>query len=106
MSIPGIDELLVPFLEILSDTKSHNRNELIETLGNKFGLSNEERLQRDAGNNLVFGNRIDWCRSYFVTAKFIENRDDHSFQITPKGLEALRNDKSNISVKYLMTFRN
>jgi hypothetical protein len=36
MAIPTHDELMLPFLEVLSDEKQHSKKELVEILGKKI----------------------------------------------------------------------
>ena len=104
MAMPSINDLLLPFLRIMDDEKIHYRIDMINQLADQFNLSEEERLQRDTNNNLVFGNLIDWCRSYFISAQFIQNTENKGFRITRLGSEQLRDSPAQINVQYLRQF--
>ncbi|HLV35360.1 MAG TPA: winged helix-turn-helix domain-containing protein [Spirillospora sp.] len=61
MAIPSVNELMGPVLEILGDAQLHSREEIIDKIATKFGLTpaDIEETVADTTNSKI-GNQIDW----------------------------------------------
>lgn len=101
MAIPKLNELLLPFLKAIGDGKVHHREEVITALADKFQLTAAERAAVSPGGIVRFPNLIDWCRSHYISAGFIENTGESAFRITRLGADELALNPAVITVKYL-----
>lgn len=89
MAIPTHDELIIPFLEVLSDNKQHSRKELVEILGKKFSLTEDEINEIIPSGSKKFEGRVGWARTYLKASKLIESPERGIFKITERGQKAL-----------------
>lgn len=63
--IPDYQTLMLPLLELLSDRKEHELQDLIKILSDKFNLTEEERNELlPSGNQEIINNRVGWARTY------------------------------------------
>ena len=95
MPIPKFQETLMPILDLLSDGQAIRRADVALKLieANRFGLSPEEEKMRVATGGNLFANRVGWGMSYLKQGKFIDIPERGSVQITPKGLDLIKNGK-------------
>ena len=56
MPIPSQNEILVPFLDILRDGQPHTRADMLQSLAQRFSLT-EAELQAKRGNQRVIRSR-------------------------------------------------
>ena len=111
MAVPGINELLVPFLEAIKDGQPHTRAAIKEALAAHFKLTEKDLQQRQGNNTLVIVNHMAWCDVHLCDAGFAaktENRKDHqldTFTITERGLYELTHNRDKIRVSYLNQFK-
>ncbi len=102
MSIPSINELMGPILEILSDSELHGRDEIIDKIAVRFGLKQSDIEQTiGATSNTKLGNQIDWVRAYFTQHRIIETPEKSQFRITTMGLKVFHNHLSELSISFL-----
>ena len=89
--IPKYDEIYRDFLQVLSDEKEHKLKEIRDQIADSWGLTEEERIVRtQGGKQYVFDSRVGWARTYLKKAGFIESPGRAVFIISPRGLDALR----------------
>ncbi|HEM56390.1 MAG: winged helix-turn-helix domain-containing protein [Caldisericum sp.] len=103
--IPKFHELMKPMLQFLQDQKDHTIDEVEDYLANLFKLTNEERNELlPSGKQRVFKNRVYWARTYLNKAKLVDVPKRGSIVITDRGLKVLKDNPSEIDVKYLTKF--
>lgn len=102
MTIPNYQTIMLPLLKLAADQQEHQIRSAIEPLADEFGLDANERSQLlPSGGEPVFNNRVGWARSYLKHAGLIENPRRGMFQITERGIDLLREDRSKIDIKFL-----
>ncbi|MCC6702920.1 MAG: restriction endonuclease [Fluviicola sp.] len=90
MPIPKHDEIRIPALEYLRDSKIVQAKEFREPLAQHFNLSEEElNTMYDSGNGQVFYDRISWCLSHLNLAGLVTKPNRGYYKISEKGLEYL-----------------
>ena len=89
MAIPTHVELMIPFLEVLSDDKLHSKREMVEILSKKFKLTPEEMNELIPSGGKKFSGRVGWARTYLKASKLIESPERAVFKITERGKKAL-----------------
>lgn len=90
MSIPTIEDLLLPTLQLLADGKIREGKELTELLAEKFALTEEEKaLKHRSGYQFVFANRTDWAKAHLKRHGLIERPLPKTYRITAQGERAL-----------------
>lgn len=105
MAIPDYQSLMLPFLQALSDNQEHTLRELIDTLGDQFELTDEERQQLlPSGNQAVMVNRVGWARTYLKKAMLIEAPRRGVFFISERGKDVLASKPDRIDARYLKRF--
>ncbi|MFU2158605.1 restriction endonuclease [Caldisericum sp. AR60] len=103
--IPKFHKLMKPMLQFLQDQKDHTIDEVEDYLANLFKLTNEERNELlPSGKQRVFKNRVYWARTYLNKAKLVDVPKRGSIVITDRGLKVLKDNPSEIDVKYLTKF--
>ncbi|WP_039042922.1 restriction endonuclease [Sporosarcina sp. ZBG7A] len=86
MTVPGYQDFMYPFLEILSDGEEHTLQEMYVKLADHFSLDDQAReLMLPSGNQLVLHNRIGWARTYLKKGELIRTVRRATFVITDKG---------------------
>ncbi len=103
MSIPKYQELMLPFLEVLSDKKSHRIGEIVEILAKKFNLTEEEILEEIPTGGRRFAGRVGWARTYLKMAKIIDSPHRGCFIINDRGFQTLKERPENI-LQYLKQY--
>lgn len=105
MPIPDYQSLRLPLLKIAGDGREHSLHEVIDTLAQQFGLSEDERRELLAsGTQAKFDNRVIWARTYLSKAGLLEVTGKARFRITERGLEVLRKAPSRIDNRFLKQF--
>ena len=104
MAIPKYNEIILPFLEVLSDEKEYPLKELVDILGMKFNLTDEELSEtlKKSGQN-KFYSRVGWARTYLNAAKLIDVPRKAVFKINQRGKQTLIDKPENI-LNYLKQF--
>src|SRR5438105_7340152 len=104
MSIPDYQSLMLPVLDA-SSRGEMRIGEVAEELGEKLGLSQEERSQLlPSGKQTVFNNRVHWAKSYLSKAHLVEITRRGYFKITPRGKKVIDSHLPHIDNKLLMQF--
>ena len=89
MTIPTHDELMLPFLQVLSDGQEHRINELVDKLAKEFNLSQKEIEEEIPSGGRKFAGRVGWARTYLKGAKLIDSPKRAFFIINERGRKAL-----------------
>lgn len=103
MTIPTHDELMLPFLQALSDGQEHRINELVDKLAKEFNLSQKEIEEELPSGGRKFAGRVGWARTYLKGAKLIDSPKRAFFIINERGRKALV-DKPNKILQYLKQY--
>ena len=105
MAIPDYQSIMLPLMNFAADGAEHSLRETIETLGERFGLTPEERRELlPSGRQPVFDNRVGWARTYLKNAGLVESTRRGHFQITARGQAVLREKPDEINAKFLRRF--
>jgi restriction system protein len=106
MAIPDYQSIMLPLLQYSSDGKEHSLREAIESLGREFQLTDSEKKELlPSGQQTIFDNRVGWARTYLKKALLLESTRRGYFQITERGVNALKKKPSKIDVKFLKQFK-
>jgi restriction system protein len=96
---------MLPLLKLLGDREEHHFREVVDTLADQFGLSEEERREPlPSGTQPLFYNRVGWARTYMKKAALLEFTGRGRNQITDRGLEVLNENPASINIKFLERF--
>lgn len=104
MPIPDYQSIMLPLLKYVADGEEHSLREAVESLGDEFQLSDEERRELLQSGQPTFGNRVGWARTYLKKAGLVEPTRRGSFRITDRGKQVLSKDPPKIDVKFLEQF--
>lgn len=106
MAIPDFQSIMLPLLSLAVDRQEHTVAAAIQTLGDEFSLTDEDRKQLlPSGRQSTFDNRVGWSRTYLAKAGLLENTGRGRFRITTRGLEVLKSQGlEKITVAFLKQF--
>lgn len=105
MAIPDYQSIMLPLLKLLGDRQEHSLRQVIDTLANQFGLTQEEqRSVLPSGRQPVFDNRVGWARTYMKKGGLIQSTRRGYFRITDRGLGVLNEKPATVDVKFLEQF--
>lgn len=105
MAIPDFQSIMLPLLKLCADGQEHTNREVIDTLAQNFGLSEEEQKQLlPSGQQCVFHNRVAWARAHMKMAGLVENTGRGIFRITQRGSKLLGKSPSEINLRILREF--
>lgn len=100
--IPSYEEIMLPLLKLLSDSKEHSLQEADDKLSTHFNLSDNERRELlPSGTQPVFRNRLGWARTYMKKAGLLSSPKRAYFKITDRGLSLLNEKPSELSADFL-----
>jgi restriction system protein len=90
MPVPDVHALMRPWLELLADGQEHTLQESIQTLGDGFNLSPDERSELlPSGFQPKFTNRVAWAATHLNKARAIERVGRGRYRITDRGRQLL-----------------
>lgn len=102
MAIPTQQEILLPLLNEVGNEAEHHVNDVVDSLINRFKLSEEERnRQYPSGNDNVFRNRVRFARAFLIKLGLIESTRRGYIKISPIGIEALKKEPTKIDADFL-----
>lgn len=105
MAIPDFQTLMLPLLQRLADGREHPNQEVLGSLADQFGLTDEERKELlPSGQDFVFRNRVAWARTHMKAAGLIDNPRRGVFVITTPGLDLLAARPGKVDLKLLNTY--
>ena len=94
-----------PLLEHLSDGELRGTGATLTAVAASMGVSEAEMKQLlPSGKQAVFKNRVAWAKSYLKQAGLIEAPTRGKYQITSRGIEALKTGEP-IDMKFLERYR-
>lgn len=105
MAIPDFQSLMLPLLEAVKDGREHQSRSLVESLAEKYQLTQDERAQLlPSGKSPTFDNRVGWAKTYLKKAGLVEQPKRSFISITKRGSEVLAGNPAIINMKYLEQF--
>jgi restriction system protein len=105
MAIPTYNELMLPFLVLLSDGSVLHIRDIINRLSSQLKLTDEELAERiPSGQSTVFDNRIGWARTYLKKAGLIEPVSRGHYKLTLRGKEVVLSKPEKINSSFLKQF--
>jgi restriction system protein len=105
MAVPDYQSFMLPLLQIAGDRNEHNLSNVIETLEQQWNLNEQDKKEMlPSGKQRKFDNRVHWARTYLVKAHLLESTGRSKFRITDRGIGVLKNNPSQIDVRYLKQF--
>jgi len=103
MAIPDYQTVMLPLLEFLGDKKEHSLQETVDSLADKFCLSDDEKRELlPSGQQTTFVNRVGWARTYLKKASLLEPTRRGFFRITQDGLNVCSKKPGKIDIDFLM----
>lgn len=106
MAIPGYQEFMYPFLNMLEDGQEHSLRESYIRLADEFNLTEQEREEMlPSGKQRILHNRVEWTRTYLKKAGLLNTIRPGVFVITELGKELLADPSiTEIDNAFLMQF--
>lgn len=104
-TIPKYHELMLPLLNLCSDSKEHTTREVLAAIAAQFALSESQLSEMlPSGQQTVFENRTGWARTYLTKAALLEKTGRGRFKITARGQQFLKGKPNGITAKDLEKF--
>lgn len=105
MAIPDYQSIMLPLLKFAGDKKEHSIREAIEHISKLFNLSEDEIKELlPSGQQPIISNRTAWAKTYLKKAGLLDSTKRSYFKITGNGLAVLKENPTEINVKYLDRF--
>lgn len=96
---------MLPLLKYVADDDIHPIRDVVEGLAEYFKLSEADRREMlPSGMQAAFDNRVGWARTYMKKAGLVDSPKRATVQITPRGLQVLKENPERIDVQYLKRF--
>jgi restriction system protein len=92
-------------LEIASDKNIHEFRDAIDTLVEKFNLTDEQKQELlPSGKQSIFENRAGWAKTHLKKARLLIYPKRGCIEITERGISVLENKPEKIDMKFLKQF--
>jgi len=105
MPVPSFQEMMLPFLQAMSDGQEHSGREVTQTIIKAFNLSDEDVNDLvPSGGQTRLNNRVGWCRTHLKNAGLITYVRQGVFRITERGQQVLASNPESIDLKFLDQF--
>ena len=105
MAVPDFQTVMLPLLVLMGDGAEHGLAEVIETLGDRLGLSPEDKKELlPSESDVKFDNRVRWAAFYLRKAGLLERTGRGKIRITERGQQVLKTKPGRIDVKFLKQF--
>jgi restriction system protein len=106
MAVPDYQSIMLPLLKYVSDQQVHTLRDVVEGLATHFKLTEEERREMlPSGMQAAFDNRVGWARTYLKKAGLLASPKRATMQITPRGIQVIKENPPRIDVAYLKRFQ-
>lgn len=104
--IPTYEQIMLPLLKLLSDSKEHSLSEAHDFLAEQFKLTDTERDELlPSGQQPIFRNRLGWARTYMKKAGLLTTPIRAHFKITERGLSLLKDKPKEITAQLLTQYQ-
>jgi restriction system protein len=105
MAVPDFQTVMLPLLLLMGDGAEHGLAEVFETLGDRLGLSPEDKKELlPSESDVKFDNRVRWAAFYLRKAGLLERTGRGKIRITERGQQVLKTKPGRIDVKFLKQF--
>ena len=105
MPVPEFQLLMLPLLQLASDSMEHSLGETINTLADRFRLSDSDRRELlPSGRQARFDNRVGWALTHLRKAGLLERTGRGRFNMTERGRTILRSQPPKIDMRFLTQF--
>lgn len=94
--LPKFDDLMIPFLNLLSDEQEHLASEVYQKLKSEMGLEKYDVITLESTGQPLFDNRAAWAKSYLKKAELVDSPRRGYVQISKKGLALLNLPQSEL----------
>jgi restriction system protein len=96
---------MLPLLQIAADKNIHEFRSVIDTLNEKFNLTDEQRQELlPSGKQPIFENRTGWAKTHLKKAGLLNYPKRGCIEITERGIAVLENKPEKIDMKFLKQF--
>lgn len=103
--IPDYQSIMLPLLQLVSDTKEHRMRDVTDELARQLGVSEEEKKELlPSGAAPVFYNRTAWAKTYLKKAGLLDSPKQGFIKITGRGKDVLKTNPDSINVHFLKQF--
>lgn len=100
MALPKQEQLIMPFLEAISDQEEHHVSWIREKISKKLQISKNERNLQNKSGDFKIRNRVGWAATILNHSRLVEITKRATYKITARGIKALK-DKPDDIIKYL-----
>lgn len=104
MSVPGFQDLMLPFLLICKDGQERTVSQIGEIIANQMALTEKDLQEVLESGQTKFYNRTAWVKTYFGKARLVEFPSRGKFKITTRGLSLLASNPTEIRVTTLTQY--
>lgn len=105
MTIPGYQALMLPVLQLLTESGAISVREVKRRMTEKLNLSDEERYATiPSGRETYIKSRIHWALFYLFRAGLLQRPRRGYYTITARGREALAAEPEFIDNKFLLQY--
>jgi restriction system protein len=103
VAVPDFQSLMLPCLQIVSDGNAHVFKDIVQEIGEKLELTDEQRTTNlgKTGSRSTFTNNVNFALSYLFMASLIEKPRRASFRIAEVGQTLLEKKPEKISIRFL-----
>lgn len=96
---------MLPLLKLVSDKREYKLNDVVDLLGVKFNLTEEEKSELlPSGQTFLFGSRVGWARTYLKKAGLLDSPKRATVVITDRGMDVLKQNPSRVDARLLRQF--
>lgn len=92
---------MVPVLEVLSDGQQRTRREMFAAVGDRMGLSDEQRSELLGSGQRKADNRMGWAMSFLARAEAVARPRRGQYVITAAGRALLARHPNGLTEKHL-----
>jgi len=105
MAVPDFQTIMLPLLVYMGDGAEHSLTEVIEVLGDRMGLSPEDKKELlPSESDVKFDNRVRWAAFYLRKAELVERTGRGRIRITERGRQVLGTKPERINIRFLRQF--
>lgn len=105
MAIPDYQSLMLPILNLAADEQEHSLQESTKVLAEQFNLTEVELAEMlPSARKTRFYDRVGWAATYLRKAGLLNATGRGRFQISPRGLDVLKQSPKRINVEFLKQF--
>lgn len=105
MAIPDYQSLMLPILNLAADEQEHSLQEATKVLAEQFNLTEAELAEMlPSARKTRFYDRVGWAATYLRKAGLLNATGRGRFQISPRGLDVLKQSPQQINVEFLSQF--